>query len=354
MKNVFALFAVFVLAAGAAFAQTAAKTNQTAVKISQSAAQPDAGLVSQLPASEFVVTMNFKRLLSEVVPQILANDTAALNKINAGIDEFKGKSGIDLRQFEQAAIGLNYKQLNSGEIDLEPTLLLRGAFNPTALIGAAKIALNGKFRQEQIAGKSVTVFSIPEAVKKPGTAPTTNKRDAVERALDRLMSGEVAITTLDSNTLAVGKPAQIRTLLAPAATNRVSKDFADYISRNPNAVMNFAGKVPPGLTSKIETGNDQISKVISSLQKLYATVDTNGSDASLALIAETLNADQAAELSEILQVLQSFGKNALGSKTDPKNQALARLVESLKITQNANQVQLDALVTPDISSAIIR
>lgn len=353
MKNVFALFAVLVLAAGAAFAQTTAKVEQTAVKAVQPA-QPDAGLVGQLPASEFVVTMNFKRLLSEVIPQILAGDSATLNKINAGIEEFKGKSGIDLRQFEQAAIGFNYKQLSPGEIDLEPTLLLRGSFNPTALIGAAKIALNGKFRQEQIAGKAVTVFSIPEAAKKPGTAATKPKTDPVERAFDRLMSGEVAITVIDANTLAVGKPAQMRTLLAATTTNRVAKDFADYFSRNQSAVMNFAGKVPPGLTGKIETGNDQISKVLSSLQKFYATVDTNGSDASLALTAETLNATQAEELSEILQVVQSFGKNALGGKTDPKNQALARLVESLKISQNANQVQLDAILTPDVFSAIIK
>ncbi len=288
------------------------------------------------------------------MPQILAGDSATLNKINAGIDEFKGKSGIDARQFEQAAIGFNYKQLSPGEIDLEPTLLLRGSFNPTALIGAAKIAINGKFRQEQIGGKSVTVFSIPEAAKKPETATTTAKRDSVERAFDRLMSGEVAITTLDANTLAVGKPAQIRTLLTAAATSRVSKDFTDFFNRNPRAVMNFAGKVPQGLTGNIETGNDQISKVLSSLQKFYATVDTNGSDASLALTAETLNATQAAELAEILQVVQSFGKNALGGKTDPKNQALARLVENLKITQNANQVQLDAILTPDIFSAIIK
>lgn len=347
MKNVLTLLLAFVLFGGAAFAQTTAKTTQTAAT--------DNNLVAQLPASEAVMTMNLKRLLSEVVPQMLAGDPATLNKINGGIEEFKAKSGVDLRQFEQAAVSLNYKQPRAGEFELEPTLLVRGSFNSAALVSAGKIVANGKFRQEQIAGKNVVIFTIPEMVKKPGSATQpVEKRDTIERMFDKLTTGEVAVVVVDQGTLAIGKPAQVRSLLSTAGNNRVAKDFTDHFNRNPRAVMNFAGNVPAGIAGTIEVGNDQIAEVLGTLQKIFASVDANGGNATVALTAQTFNATQAEELSGTLQFLQSVGKGFLGGKADAKNQALTRIVENLKISQNSNQVQLDTVLTPEIIGVLIK
>lgn len=355
MKTLFSLTTAFALLTGAVGAQVNQQAKR-ATPVNLTAKQTvsvNNDLVAQLPASDFVATMNFKRLLSEVLPQVLASKPAELNKVTAGIDDIKAKTGIDLREFETAALSVNYKQTGAGKTELEPLFLLRGSFKPAALLGAVKLATNGKYRQETIAGKNAVIFTIPEAAK-TGAATAKANSNAVERMIDKVFTGEVAVVALDNNTLAIAKPAQLRTTLAAPAKTRVKTEFTDYFTRKPTAVVNFAGNIPAEMISLADFGNDQINKIVGSLRQVYGTVDTNGSDASLALAAQTATDAQAQELAELLQTLQSLGKNFLGAKQGARDQAIARIVETLSISQNANRVQLEAIVPPDALSNLIK
>ena len=148
-KKIFALLVVYAFVLngiGAAFADTTTKERQTAQ------------LAALLPASEGVLTLNMQRLLSEALPQILSGNQPMLNGILGKIDEIKDKTGIDLRQFEQIAVGVQSKQLTPTVIDFEPVVLARGSFNAGALIALAKVAAKGKYREEKIGDKTCLCF----------------------------------------------------------------------------------------------------------------------------------------------------------------------------------------------------
>lgn len=355
MKNIFASFAAVALLASASAAQQTARIKPAPAQ-TQIATVPTAttefDLVTQLPASDFAATMNLKRIYTEVLPQVLASKPEELNKINQSIEEFKTKAGFDVRQFEQAAMGVSYKAGANGAATLEPVLLVRGSFNPAALVGAAKVAVNGKFRQETVAGKNVVIITVPESSKGAAQPTRTANQDKIGQMFENVFKGEFAIVALDAKTIAVGKPLQIRSLLSPAAANaRLDKEFAGYLSRKPNAVLNFATRVPAGLTETFgigNMGNDQIGKVVNSLRQFYGTIDTNGSDASVSLAARTAADQQAQELEELLQMAKTFGGGMLAGKNDPQNQAFARIVQNTTITRNVNEVQIDAILPSDL------
>ncbi len=332
MKNILSLFAAVVLMTAALFISGDTRN---------ASAQTGSDLLAQLPASDAVATINLKRLLNEVVPQVLASQPAKLAEFNAKIDEIKAQTGVDMRQFEQAAVGVTLVKGPAGKIDAEPILLMRGSFNAAGLVAVGKIAAKGKFRQEQIGGTAVTIFTIPEEIKQ--TSKPGQKDEAVENVMDKTMSGEFAVYPVDANTLGFGKLLKVRSVLTnKTASNHVSADLTTLINRNPNAVMNFAGNVPAGSSAMLGMDNDQIGKIINSLRQMFGSVDMNNGSASLLLAARTAEEPQAKELEDSLLGLQMLGKGFLGSKADEKSQAISRLVENLKITRSLSEVQLQA------------
>ncbi|MEP6924486.1 MAG: hypothetical protein ABI954_08460 [Pyrinomonadaceae bacterium] len=336
MKNLLTIFAAFVLLIGAMF--ISGDTRNVS-------AQTGSDLISLLPASDAVATINLKRLLSDAVPQLMSSQPAQLAKLNAKIDAVKAKTGIDLRQFEQAAVGINFKQIRAGTIEAEPVLVIRGNIKTAELLAVGKIAAGGKFRQEQIGGKTVTIFSLPETVKE--TTKQTGHHDAmIEKAMDKIMSGEFAVYAVDTNTLAAGKLPQVRSmLLDKTAKNHVAADLTELVKRNPNAVTSFAGNVPAGLAASFDMDDDQIGRMINSLRQMFGSIDMNDGTASMLLAARTSQEPQAQEIEESLLGLQMLGKGLLSSRSDDKSQVLTRILENLKITRNTSEVQLQANVS---------
>ncbi|MFN2391790.1 MAG: hypothetical protein ABR566_07460, partial [Pyrinomonadaceae bacterium] len=144
MKN--KIFALLVACAfslnlvGVAFADV--KTKKTERQTQQ--------LAASLPASDGVITLNTQRFFNEALPQILSANQPMLNGIVAKIDEIKNRTGIDLRQFEQFAVGISSKKVSAKKMDFEPVILARGNFNAGALLAVAKVASKGKYREEKI------------------------------------------------------------------------------------------------------------------------------------------------------------------------------------------------------------
>src|SRR5688572_26979642 len=59
-----------------------------------------------LPASDAVLAVDLRRLLNEAVPRALAADPARLAAVNADIEQFKARTGIDARAFETLTAGV--------------------------------------------------------------------------------------------------------------------------------------------------------------------------------------------------------------------------------------------------------
>ncbi len=327
---------------GSTFADTRAKT----VKKSQTNQ-----LASLLPASDGIATINIKRFFSDALPVILSGNQPMLAQIIAKIDEIKAKTGIDIRQFEYLAAGVTAKKVKLKEYDLQPIILSRGQISSASLIGAAKLASNGKYREERIGDRTVYIFSAKEIDKQKKPQPPAGKdSDPFDKAIDKL-SEEIAVTAYDANTLAAGSLALVRQTLE--AKTKPSSELMALLGRKEMAVVNFAANVPAGMSSLVPLDNDELGKNIDSIRYLYGNMDVIGDEVAVNLTAKTLQNSQAQGLLETLEGLQLVGKAFLGSSKNVNNQVYARMIDNVKFSAKGNEVMFDLRIPQSDLSLLV-
>lgn len=333
MKNrFFALFiaCAFVLnAAGAALGQT--KTARTQNQ-----------LLSMLPASDAVVSLDAKRFFGSALPQLLSGNKEMLDEVNRKIDDFKAKTSIDIRQFEQIAVGVAAREVSATDTDFDPVVLARGNFSASSLVTLAKFASNSAYKEEKIGNRTVYIFSAKDIVEK--NRPT--KSSTVQKILDKILphlSGETAVTAYDSKTLAFGTPDRLRLILTESRS-RVDAGLLAQVNRHPNAVLSFAGNLPKGLSSFFKLENDELGKNLESIRQFSGAMDVVGENASVSLMAKTQEVPQAESLQQTMTDLREIGKVFLGSSRDADKKVYARMLENLKISRAGNEISLDLLV----------
>lgn len=339
-KKIFAFFVVvaFVLnGIGTAFANTKPKK-----KVRQTTQ-----LAALLPASEGALTLNAQRFFGEALPQVLSGNQPLLNDILGKIDEIKNKTGIDLRQFEQVAVGVQSKQISPTEIDFEPIVLARGSFNAGALVAVAKVASKGKYREEKIGGKTVYVFTMNGLVEKdkPSTTKPRAKPSIFEKAIDKMFAGlsrELAVTVYDNNTLAIGSRARVREIVG--TKTRISSEVLDLVSRKPNAVISFGANLPSGLSKFVDLDNDELGKNIDAIRQMSGAMDVTDGNAVVSMMAKTLKPEQAQNLQETLEGLQIVGKALLDGSKGADKKVYSRMVDNARISRSGNEVMLDLQV----------
>ena len=317
---------------GAVSAQT--KTGvQTSVQTNQ--------LAALLPSSDGVLTLDVQRLLNEAVPQILSNKQQTLSDINAKIDELRDKTGLDARQFEQIAVGVAMKQITAREVDLEPVFLARGKYSANALIAVAKLAAKGKYREEKFGSRTVYVFSGKEIIAQ--NKPLTNG-SWFDKAMDRMINSltkEIAVTSLDGNTLAFGSLARVRETFENKPA--INGEVLSLINRKPNAVLSFGAKLPNGLSGLVDLDNDELGRTLDSIRQMSGAVEVSDGNTAISVTAKTLKADQAQSLKETLDGLQMLGKAFIGGKTEDKK-VYSRMIDNARIAQTGSEVTLDLQV----------
>ena len=328
----FVLVAVcaFVLSSvGSSFAQT--KTNAQAN-----------GLAALLPASDGIINVDIQRLLNDAAPQILSGKPEMLTRINAKIDEIRDKTGVDARQFEQIVIGVATKQINAQEIDLQPVFLARGKNNVNALIAVAKVASNGKYREEKLGSRTIYVFTGKEII---GQNKPQAQNSWFDKALDRMINGltkEIAVASFDNNTLVFGSPARVRETFE--GKSRIGVDVLNLVNRKPNAVVSFGAKLPNGLSKFVGLDNDELGRTLDSIKQMAGAMEVSGDNALISVTAKTAKPDQAQSLHETLEGLQMLGKAFIGGGKGADKQVYSRMIENAKITRSATEVNLDLQV----------
>jgi len=341
-RNFYALLAIFALALS--IAQFSFANNEEGA--AENASQPTGVLAAMLPASDAVVTLDLQRLINVAVPQVLSGKPQEITKINAGIDKFKNDTGLDLRQFEQVAIGLAVKQTAPQQLDFDPVMMARGKFSPAALLAIAKAGVKGKYREEKFGDKTIYVFSPKEIFpnNKPKT-PAKSAKSKMDKMFERMsdkLSNEMAFAVFDDNTLAIGTVARVREALD--GKTRISPEVLNFVNAKPNAVLSFGANMPQGMAQFVDLENDEIGKNLKEIRQIYGSMDAGGGNAMLSLAAKTLKPETAQSLEEMLAGLQMVGKGFLGGAKGEDKKVLARMIENVKIARSANQITLDLQV----------
>jgi len=287
-------------------------------------------LVSLLPASDGVVTFDVKRFFSDALPQVLAGNQPLLAKVTGKVDSIRAKIGIDIRQFDEVAIGVSARHIAAKKYDVDPVVVARGQMTSASLIGAAKLAAKAKYREERVGERVIYVFDTAKlTAQAPGLKVTGQMT-------------EVGVAAVDDRTLAFGDVGRVRATLE--GRTKVSSDLIVMLEKNPTAVAAFAAKPPAGLKNFIPMENDELGKSIDSIQFIYGNADVVADKAIVHLTARTLQNAQATGLYQTMEGLQMIGKAFLGGAKGADKQVYARLVQNAKISMKANEVTLDLVV----------
>ena len=287
-----------------------------------------AELVSLLPASDGVVILDVKRFFGDALPKLLSSNQQMLAKVTGHIETLQSKSGIDIRQFDSAAVGSTFRKMGEKSYDIDPVVIARGQTSSASVITAAKLATKSKVREERVGDRVMYVFEEKVSILRAGQGLVTSR--------------EVAVASLDSLTVAFGDSARVRQTLE--GRTKVGQDITSLLDRNPTSVTSFAAKLPAGMKAFLPLENDEIGKNIDSIQYVYGNADVEADIASVQMTARTLQAAQAKSLHDTLAGLQSLGKAFLGGAKTPDKQVYSRLINNVKFSQKGNEVILDLQV----------
>ena len=287
-------------------------------------------LVSLLPASDALVTLDAKRFFNEAMPQVLSANPTFLGKITGHMEEIRTKIGVDVRQFDDVVVGISARHVGVKNHDVDMVAIARGQSSAAAMIEAAKSKTAGKFREERVGSRVMYIFEPQNAVTQ---APPATVGGSLR---------EVGVVALDDRTIAFGDVVRVRQTLQ--GNTKIGADLSGMVARNPAAIASFAAKPPAGLSAYIPLSNDELGKNIESIQYIYGNANVVAGNATVNVTARTQQNAQATGLLEAIEGLQIVGKAILGGSKAPDKRVYARLIESAKLSVRANELTLDLTV----------
>lgn len=307
-------------------------------------------LAAMLPTSDAVAVFDAKQLINTALPQILSADQQMLEHILGHIDLIKERTGIDLRKFDRAAVGVNYVKVSATETDYAPIVLAAAAdFDFDALIAAAKLSTKGGVRTETIAGKQVTVFKI-DPTRMPQVPNTSAKASTM---LAKIASMEFAAVAIDRTTLAVGTLARVRETLE--GKSRLNGDVATLLAGQEKGLLAFAMRPPGGMKKLLPLDSDELGKTIDSIKVIAGSLQVTAAGGTLHLVGRTATPGDALGLKDTLEVGQSFGKIAFAGKSRPDQMVYNRLINNARIDNKGTDVTVDVSIPQaDIDVLIAR
>ena len=304
---------------------------ETKAQRARSAQPAPASLMSSLPESDGVAQIKLNQLLNEAMPRMLAGNPAKLSEVNASIDRFKERTGLDPRMFQQVALGVRFSYPAEGVTKVQTVALANGSFSAAAMVAAGRLASNGKYREEKYQDKTIYIFTLDENLKVLG--------------LFDLRIGELAAAPLDANILALGDPTGIRSVIdANRSRKRANADLIALASRDPNAVIGFGSNVTEQLIGNLDIGNAPFAADLRTLRQVYGSVGTTANDLQLFIAARAVNAQAAKDLSDNLEGLKQFGVLFAGRLSGAKGVLAKSALANMQIQSQANELQIRTTV----------
>jgi len=156
---------------------------------------------------------------------------------------------------------------------------------------------------------------------------------------------ELAASPIDANTLALGDPNSVRSVIdASAGRKRNNDDLIALATRNPGAIIGFGGNISPQVLKNLDVGNASFAGDLSGVRQAYGSVDTNEKDVAIFIGAKTVDADSAKNLGDTIEGLKQFGALFMGRLTGAKGVLAKSALTNLKITTQANELQITTAV----------
>ena len=316
----------------AATSEPASTVNLSATATSSTtvtATQAMVNSLSNLPEADMLVYINSQRILNEVVPKFLPpKDVENMRK---GFEEAKTKAGIDPTKINYIVMAVRFKK-PTADLNFQPPefmVVSSGDFSAESLLGLARMASQGKLRDEKYADKTMGLMTIDPLVKEAEKNPFLKAFT------------EVGIVALNANTIAAGTPGYLRAAIdASGGKDRISTESLNSLVRDPNVLISFAGKPWHSFAKSFgmlgtET-TPRAARCESKIGDMYAALTM---DASNFMIRGVTNADNPDTAKILANLYSGMLKYAGGAVPDPSAQSL---LKGVAITAEGDEVHLSA------------
>ena len=307
-----------------------------AVRPQTTASTMSADLLMMIPASDVVMVIDHSRIWNEAIPQLFGKDVAPLGKIMGQMDEFKAKTGIDVRSISRIAVGVRFvnPELTMKKMDKKDfalVIIAQGDFEANKFVEFMRREEKNRVREVQHGG--LVIYTLDEPPKGTTPRPETEKP---------------SLAVLDANTIALGDLMHVRaTVDAKGGSGRLSPDLLSLAQRNSGALVSVAGNVPPSLVANVipkgSSGDAEMDKkfgkffeAVASIKQIYLTLGMTTTDMEAALGARLGSTEQA----------QALGDMLLGARQQYsvfiEDKMIRDLVANMQITAEGDEVQLKA------------
>jgi hypothetical protein len=285
--------------------------------------------LSSLPEADTLIYINPQRILNEVVPKLLpAKD---VENMRQGFEEVKKNAGIDPTKVAYLVIAVRFRK-PTADLNFQPPEFLvvsSGDFSADSLLTLARMASQGKLRDETYGNKTMGLMTIEPIAK-----------EAEKNPLLKYFT-EVGIVSLNANTIATGTPGYLRAAIDAAdGKGRITAEALNSLVRDPNVLMSVAGSPWQSFAKSFgmlgtET-TPRAPRCESKIGDLYAALTM---DATNFMIRGVTNADNP-DTAKILANLYS-GLLQYATKSIPDASAQS-LLKGFAITAEGDEVLLRA------------
>jgi hypothetical protein len=270
--------------------------------------------LSNLPEADMLIYINPPRILNELVPRILpAKDVEGMRK---GFEEARKQAGIDPTKIDYLVIAFRFKKPTADLNFQSPEYMLvsGGDFSADSLLGLARMASQGKLRDEKYADKTLGLMTIDPIVKEAEKNP--------------FLKGfsEVGIVSLNANTIAAGTPGYLRVAIdAGGGKGRISTETLNSLVRDPNALISIAGKPWHSFAKSFgmlgTEANARAPRCETNMGDFYAALTM---DATNFMIRGVTNADNPDTAKILANLYSGLLRYATSSIPDPSAQSLLK------------------------------
>lgn len=303
-------------------------TNPTSNPNKLTAAQAVSALAS-LPEADLLIYINPQRIVNEVVPKLMpAKDVDDMHK---AFEEVKKVVGVDPTKVDYIVIAVRFKK-PTDDLTFQPPefmVLASGDFSSEALMVLARMASDGKLRDEKYGTRTLGLMTIDPLVK-----------EAEKNPLLKSLT-EMGIVSVNANTIAVGTPSYLRAAAdASDGKERISAATLNSLVRDSNALLSVAGTPWHSFAKSFgmlgtET-NARAARCDSNIGNLYAALTM---DATNFIVRGAMNADNPDTAKIFSNLYSGILRYAASSIPDPSAQTM---LKGLAITAEGDEVTLRA------------
>lgn len=286
-------------------------------------------MLANLPEADTLVFINPRRIVNEVAPRVMSEkDLAGMQKTFADMNQF---AGVDPSKVDFIVMAVRFRK-PTGDLKFVPPEFIAvtsGDFNSESLMNLARMASEGKLREEKHGSKTLSLMTIDPIAKQAEKNPFLKS------------FAEVGIVPLSANSLAVGTPNYLRAAVDAADGNgRISAESLNSLLRDPTVLASIAGSPMDSFSRSFgifgtET-NPRAPKCDSNLGNFYVALTM---DATNFMLRGAMGADNPDTAMIMNSLLSGFLRQAGSFIPDKTGQSV---MSSLQLTAKDNEVVLNA------------